>query len=85
VIVTDDNPRFEDLAVIFNHIVSGIASGNKHKVLVEHDCQSAIKKGYAFFHAGSIIMLLGKGRDNVQIVKGQRLFFSEKQLLQKLC
>jgi UDP-N-acetylmuramoyl-L-alanyl-D-glutamate--2,6-diaminopimelate ligase len=84
VIVTDDNPRFEDPAVISDQIVSGVKTENKHKVTVVHDRQIALEKVYALSHAGSIIMLLGKGPDDVQIVNGERLFFSEKQILEKL-
>ena len=84
VIVTDDNPRFENPALISAQIVAGVALENKHKVIVLHDRQTAIEKAYAVSEAGSIIMLLGKGPDDVQIVNGERLFFSEKQILEKL-
>lgn len=84
VIVTDDNPRFEDSIVISDQIVSGVSAKNKYKVIVIHDRQRAIEKAYELSSAGSIIMLLGKGPDDVQIVKGQRLFFSEKQVLAQL-
>ena len=84
VIVTDDNPRFEDPAVITDQIVCGVKVAHKHKVTVLHDRQAAIERAYALSCAGSIIMLLGKGPDDVQIVNGERLFFSEKQVLQKL-
>ena len=84
VIVTDDNPRFEDPAIISEQIMSGVKAENKQKALVLHDRQAAIEKAYALSHAGSIIMLLGKGPDDVQIVNGERLFFSEKQVLEKV-
>ncbi len=84
VIVTDDNPRFEDPVIISEQIVSGVTAENTHKVTVIHDRQKAIEKAYALSRAGSIIMLLGKGPDDVQIVKGERLFFSEKQILEFL-
>jgi len=84
VIVTDDNPRFEDPTVISDQIVSGAKAKHAHKVTVIHDRQAAIEKAYALSHAGSIIMLLGKGPDDVQIVNAERLFFSEKQVLEQL-
>ena len=84
VIVTDDNPRFEDPAVISDQIVSGVKAKQAHKVMVIHDRQKAIEKAYALSHAGSVIMLLGKGPDDVQIVNGERLFFSEKQVLENI-
>lgn len=84
VIVTDDNPRFEDPQVIAQQILSGVKTENKYKITVIHDRQAAIEKAYAASHAGSIIMLLGKGPDDVQIVNGERLFFSEKHVLEQL-
>ncbi len=84
VIVTDDNPRFENPAVISDQIISGVKSEHKHKVTVIHDRQSAIEKAYALLHAGSILMLLGKGPDDVQIVNEDRLFFSEKKVLEQV-
>lgn len=80
-IVTDDNPRREDPVAIVAQIVGGVSNEKKHKVLVIHDRQAAIEKAYALSYAGSIIMLLGKGPDDVQIVGDQRLFFSEHQIL----
>ena len=84
VIVTDDNPRFEDPVIITTEIVSGVKVEHAHKVTVLHDRHAAIEKAYAVSHAGSIVMLLGKGPDDVQIVNGERLFFSEKQVLEQI-
>ncbi len=81
VIVTDDNPRTEDPIAIADHIVSGVHAEHKDRVFVIHDREAAIKRAYELSHPGSIIMLLGKGPDDVQIVGTQRLFFSERQVL----
>ena len=83
ILVTDDNPRHEDPALIAEQILSGVRAEDRHKVQVIHDRGLAIEKAYAISHAGSIIMLLGKGPDDVQIVGSQRIFFSEVQVLDR--
>ncbi len=81
VVVTDDNPRFEDPATIAAQIVSGVPSEHAHKVMVEHDRETAIRKAYAHSSMGSVIVLFGKGPDEIQIVENQRIPFSEKEIL----
>ncbi len=81
VIITDDNPRNEDPKIIVDQIMSGIKKEDFYKVSVEHDREKAIQKACALAGKTSIIMLLGKGPDTVQIVKNERLYFNEKDIL----
>lgn len=84
VIITDDNPRFEDPAVIADQIKNGIAHHDKHKVIIEHNREQAIRTAYAQASMGSVIVLFGKGPDEIQIVGSERLHFSEKDVLLSL-
>ena len=84
VILTDDNPRFEDPTAIMADILAGVNEQHRNKVVIEHDRAKAIKHAYEGSTTDTIIMLLGKGPDQVQIVQGKRLFFSEKQVLDSL-
>lgn len=81
VIVTDDNPRFDDPALIASQILSGVSADHAHKVIVEHDREAAIRRAYAQSDMGSVIVLFGKGPDEIQIVGNQRIPFSEKEIL----
>ncbi len=80
VILTTDNSRQEDPDAIVADILKGIDF--KDKVLVELDRARAIEMAYCHSKKGSIIMLLGKGPDEYQIVGSTKMPFSEKGILQ---
>ncbi|HBL98041.1 TPA: hypothetical protein DDZ86_00160 [Candidatus Dependentiae bacterium] len=84
VVLTSDNPRSEDPAVITNQILTGVKSVDRHKVVVELDREKAIHRAYAHSRPGSIIALLGKGPDEYQLVKGVKTRFSEREILMSL-
>jgi UDP-N-acetylmuramoyl-L-alanyl-D-glutamate--2,6-diaminopimelate ligase len=84
VIITADNPRTENCATINEHICAGVASDNKNKVLIEEDREQAIRLAYARSRKGSIIVLLGKGPDEYQIIQGVTYPLSEKAILKSL-
>ncbi len=80
IILTTDNPRQEDPKKIIEDIMVGIFE--KDKVLVELDRSRAIQMAYNYSKKSSIIMLLGKGPDEYQIVGTTKAYFSEKEILQ---
>lgn len=84
VIITADNPRTENLEDINKDILAGIASENKNRVLLEGDRERAIRLAYERSGNGSIIVLLGKGPDEYQIIQGVTYPFSEKAILKSL-
>ena len=84
VIVTADNPRSEQIEMINRDILEGIAPVSMHKVTVEPDREKAIRYAYQVSRAGSIIVLLGKGPDEYQIIQGVTYPFSEKSILKNL-
>jgi UDP-N-acetylmuramoyl-L-alanyl-D-glutamate--2,6-diaminopimelate ligase len=77
VIITDDNPRFEDRRVIIDEIVVGIPQQFTHKISVEPDRRSAIALAAAQSRQGSIIALLGKGHETYYSVCGNTLHFDD--------
>ena len=82
-IITMDNPRFEELSSINNDIKVGLDKVNA-KYLEIADRSEAIK--YACHHAleGSIIVLVGKGHEEYQEIKGEKHYFSEKEVLKEI-
>jgi UDP-N-acetylmuramoyl-L-alanyl-D-glutamate--2,6-diaminopimelate ligase len=81
VILTTDNPRSEDPMVIVQDIISGVSSVNQHKIVIELDRAHAIEKAYALSKKGSIILLLGKGNEEYQIIGNQKISFAEKAII----
>lgn len=84
VVLTSDNPRSENAHDILNDILAGIEPDKRHKVICELDREAAIKMAYTKSQAGSVIMLLGKGPDEYQLIGSQKLFFSEKNIVRAL-
>lgn len=81
VILTTDNPRSEQPSAIIADIMSGIDESKKEKVIIEPDRLVAICRAYALTAPGSIVVLLGKGPDEYQIVGSQKIPFSERSIV----
>ncbi|MBT4989773.1 MAG: UDP-N-acetylmuramoyl-L-alanyl-D-glutamate--2,6-diaminopimelate ligase [Rickettsiales bacterium] len=76
-IVTDDNPRYEDPAIIRSEIMHG------NKGLIEIDGRyEAILFGLENIKNGDILVILGKGHEEYQIVKDKKHVFSESDIIQ---
>lgn len=84
IILTTDNPRSEDPQAINRDIMAGVAEEQRAKVTLELDRERAIRLAYQQAGAGSIIMLLGKGPDEYQLIKGVKSYFSEQEILSSL-
>lgn len=81
VIVTSDNPRFEDPIDIINDILTGIE--NKENVYVEPDREKAIKLSLDIARQKDIILIAGKGHEDYQEIKGVKHHFSDKEVVLK--
>ena len=84
VILTSDNPRFEDPEVILNEMKSGVDPQYAGKVLVITNREEAIKTAFALAQPGDILLVAGKGHENYQEIKGVRYPFDDKLILKKL-
>jgi UDP-N-acetylmuramyl-tripeptide synthetase len=82
IILTSDNPRTEDPFAIMDAIAAGVK--DKNKVVYEVDRAKAIEIAYKKSRTGSIIVILGKGTDEYQIIGSEKKKFSEKQIIQAL-
>ncbi|MFI5333485.1 MAG: glutamate ligase domain-containing protein, partial [Candidatus Babeliales bacterium] len=85
VILTSDNPRSEKAEDIIADIKQGIAQEHIHKVVCELDREVAIKKAYVLSKEGSIVVMLGKGPDEYQMVGTVKTPFSESGIIKALC
>lgn len=83
IILTNDNPRFEDPEAIIADILSGIPE-NKHTIVVcQKDRSKAINLAASQATKNSIIALLGKGHENYFLVQGQTLHFDDFEEVSK--
>jgi UDP-N-acetylmuramyl-tripeptide synthetase len=79
IMLTSDNPRYEDPAAIIEAIQKGIAPSDRHKVQVELDRSKAIQKAYDISTHQSIIAILGKGLEEYQEIQGIKLYYCDAQ------
>ncbi len=82
IILTSDNPRYEDPQKIIEDILEGVE--NKKKVLSKEDREEAIKLAFEISKDGDIILIAGKGHEDYQEVKGKKIKFSDKEVIYKL-
>ncbi len=75
VIFTDDNPRYEDENIIINDMIEGLTNNN-YKII--HNRKTAIEKGIDMLRDRDILLILGKGHEDYQIIKDQKLYFDDK-------
>jgi len=80
VVVTDDNPRFEDN----NQITDDILMGMNTKPLVIHSRKDAIAHVIEHSHQNDIILIAGKGHETYQLVNGQYLPFDDRTIAAEL-
>lgn len=81
-ILTEDNPRFEEIESINNDIIVGLNKYNGKYIFIK-DRKEAIK--YAMKHAeeGDIILLIGKGHENYQEIKGVKYTWDERKAVKE--
>jgi UDP-N-acetylmuramoyl-L-alanyl-D-glutamate--2,6-diaminopimelate ligase len=78
VIVTDDNPRSEEPAAIRKAILIGAPDA-----IEIGDRRRAIREAIAMLGPGDVLCVAGKGHETGQIVGGQRLEFSDHDVVRK--
>ena len=78
VIFTDDNPRTEDEKQIMNDIVTGL-NKNNHEIIF--DRKNAIIKGMSMLKDNDILMILGKGHEDYQIIGTEKHHFSDQEIV----
>ena len=82
VIITSDNPRFEDPESIIEDILEGI--DDKSSVIVEPNRREAIKKALEIKEEGEIVVILGKGDEEYQIIYDQKFPFDDRKVVREL-
>ncbi len=82
VIITSDNPRFEDPDAIIEDILQGIE--DKSSVVVDPNRKEAIKKALEMRQDGEIVVILGKGDEEYQIIYDKKLPFDDREVVRTL-
>jgi len=79
VIITSDNPRFEEPQDIVNDMLAGLDEEQMKKVIAIVDRRQAIKTACMIAQKGDVILIAGKGHEDYQEVKGVKHHFDDKE------
>lgn len=79
VILTSDNPRFEEPEDILKDMEAGLDEEQKKKSITIVDRRQAIKTACMMAQPGDVILIAGKGHEDYQIVKGVKHHFDDKE------
>ena len=84
VIITSDNPRFEDPQDIINDMLAGLNAQQMKKVVSIVDRREAIRTACMMAQKGDVILVAGKGHENYQEIKGVKHHFDDKEVLNEI-
>ena len=84
VIITSDNPRFEDPQDIINDMLAGLDKQQMKKVLSIVDRKEAIRTACMMAKKGDVILVAGKGHEDYQEIKGVKHHFDDKEILRNI-
>ncbi len=81
VVITTDNPRNEDPEKIADDVYKGIKyKNNTYRIA---DREEAIAFAVSSASEGDTVLIAGKGHENYQIACGEKLYFSDEEILKK--
>jgi UDP-N-acetylmuramoyl-L-alanyl-D-glutamate--2,6-diaminopimelate ligase len=83
VIITSDNPRFEEPQDIINDMLAGLDNEQMKKVLAITDRREAIRTACMLAAAGDVILVAGKGHEDYQDVKGVKHHFDDHEIIRE--
>ncbi|MDO5522447.1 MAG: UDP-N-acetylmuramoyl-L-alanyl-D-glutamate--2,6-diaminopimelate ligase [Bacteroidia bacterium] len=84
VILTSDNPRFEEPQDIIDDMVAGLDDAQRRTTLSILDRREAIKTACALANPGDVILVAGKGHEDYQEIKGVKHHFDDKEEIEKI-
>ncbi|MBR4192317.1 MAG: UDP-N-acetylmuramoyl-L-alanyl-D-glutamate--2,6-diaminopimelate ligase [Prevotella sp.] len=84
VIITSDNPRFEEPQDIINDMLAGLDQKQMKKVLSIVDRREAIRTACMLAEKGDVILIAGKGHEDYQEIKGVKHHFDDKEVVKEI-
>ena len=81
VILTSDNPRFEDPDEIICDMEEGLKDVPAKKFLKITDRKEAIRTACILAQSGDVILVAGKGHEDYQEVKGIKHHFDDREII----
>ena len=83
VIITSDNPRFEEPQDIINDMLAGLNAQQMKKVISIVDRREAIRTACMMAKKGDVVLIAGKGHENYQEIKGVKHHFDDHEVVRE--
>ena len=84
VIITSDNPRFEEPQDIINDMLAGLDKQQMKKVVSIVDRKEAIRTACMLAQKGDVILIAGKGHEDYQEIKGVKHHFDDREVVKEI-
>jgi UDP-N-acetylmuramoyl-L-alanyl-D-glutamate--2,6-diaminopimelate ligase len=84
VIITSDNPRFEEPQAIIDDMVAGLHPQQMKKVVTIVDRREAIRTACMMAKKGDVILIAGKGHEDYQEIKGVKHHFDDHEVVKEI-
>ena len=83
VIITSDNPRFEEPQDIINDMLAGLNAQQMKKVISIVDRREAIRTACMMAKKGDVVLIAGKGHEDYQEIKGVKHHFDDHEVVRE--
>ena len=84
VIITSDNPRFEEPQAIIDDMLAGLDAKQMKKVLSIVDRREAIRTACMMAEKGDVVLIAGKGHEDYQEIQGVKHHFDDKEVVREM-
>lgn len=78
-ILTSDNPRFEDPRAILADMEAGLDASQRPRTLTIVDRREAIRTATALAQPGDVVLIAGKGHEDYQEINGVKHHFDDRE------
>ena len=79
VVLTSDNPRFEDPEEIIRDMEAGLTEKDAKRTISITDRRQAIRTAVALARPGDVVIIAGKGHEDYQEIKGVKHHFDDRE------
>ncbi len=83
VIITSDNPRFEEPQAIIDDMLAGLDEKQMRKVVAIADRREAIRTACMMAQKGDVVLIAGKGHEDYQEIKGVKHHFDDHEVVRE--